>query len=65
MTYSYVAVSAAIYISSILLIRSDFKETNHLQQTEPDLEESIKLGEEIYQGYCLACHMSEDRKSVV
>lgn len=59
MTYSYVAVSAAIYISSILFIRFDFKEANRPQQTEPDLEESIKLGEEIYQGYCLACHMSE------
>lgn len=28
-------------------------------QAEPNLEESIKLGKEIYSSYCVSCHMSE------
>ncbi|MGB3589783.1 MAG: cytochrome c [Tunicatimonas sp.] len=59
MTYPYLVISSVLYISSILFVRSDLREISNPQQTEPDLEESIKLGEEIYQGYCLACHMSE------
>lgn len=27
--------------------------------TEPDLQESIKKGQEVYAGYCMSCHMSE------
>ena len=27
--------------------------------TEPDLEESIQKGQEVYNSYCMSCHMSE------
>lgn len=27
--------------------------------TEPDLQESIKKGQEVYNSYCMSCHMSE------
>lgn len=27
--------------------------------TEPDLEESIQKGKEVYNSYCMSCHMSE------
>lgn len=58
MTYTYLIISTALYVFTSIF--SWFGTDNHTPtpQTEPDLEESIKLGEEIYQGYCLACHMS-------
>lgn len=59
MIYSYTTLSVVIYISSLFLVHPNSRNTADLPPTEPNLEESIELGEEIYQGYCLACHMSE------
>ncbi len=59
MTYPYLVISIAFYISSFLFASSDLRDVSSLPLTEPDLKESIKLGEEVYQGYCFACHMSE------
>lgn len=59
MTYTYLFISTILYVftSAFSWLGTDNPSLTLL--TEPDLEESIKLGEEIYQGYCLACHMSE------
>ena len=58
MTYAYLFLSAGLYIASMLFSWNDSTSSRPILQTEPNLEESIKLGEEIYQGYCLACHMT-------
>ncbi|MFP4088982.1 MAG: c-type cytochrome [Cyclobacteriaceae bacterium] len=43
---------------SMLLIASRQKETA-LPQAEPELQASIKEGQEIYNSYCMSCHMSQ------
>nr|WKN39828.1 cytochrome c [Tunicatimonas sp. TK19036] len=58
MTYSYLFISTALYAASVLFSWYQPAPSSSVQQTEPDLQESIKLGQEIYQGYCLACHMA-------
>jgi len=59
MTYTYLIISTALYVFTSAFSWLGANDYTPSPQTDPDLEESIKLGEEIYQGYCLACHMSE------
>ncbi len=59
MTYTYLFISTILYVFTSAFSWLGTDNRSLTSQTEPDLEESIKLGEEIYQGYCLACHMSE------
>lgn len=59
MTYPYFIASAALYVAAAIFSWTDHPAPTSVQQTEPELEESIKLGQEVYQGYCLACHMAE------
>ncbi|MEQ9437693.1 MAG: cytochrome c [Cyclobacteriaceae bacterium] len=58
MTYSYLLISTALYAASVLFSWYQPAPPSSIQQTEPDLQESIKLGQEVYQGYCFACHMA-------
>ncbi|MGD1894696.1 MAG: c-type cytochrome [Cyclobacteriaceae bacterium] len=59
MTYTYLIISTTFYAFISIFSWPDAKDYTPSPLTEPDLEESIKLGEAIYQGYCLACHMNE------
>ncbi|WPP48605.1 c-type cytochrome [Catalinimonas niigatensis] len=54
---SSLVVSTAIFVSSVLF---SFTQPEAVStQTEPNLDESIKLGKEIYSSYCISCHMNE------
>jgi mono/diheme cytochrome c family protein len=57
MYQSSLVLSTAIFFASIFFSFNQREEVPI--QTEPDLEESIKLGQEIYSSYCISCHMNE------
>lgn len=50
-------LSTAIFLATTLF--SFHQREDVPAQAEPDLEESIKLGQEIYSSYCISCHMNE------
>lgn len=49
-------LSTVLFLSAMLFSFGSKKQT---QQTEPALEESIKKGKEIFNSYCMSCHMAE------
>jgi len=46
-------LSISVFITAVLFA---FQQRT---TTEPDLQESIKKGQEVYNSYCMSCHMSE------
>ncbi len=54
---SSLVLSTAVFLFTALFSFNQSEKS--LIQTEPKLEESIKLGQEIYSNYCISCHMSE------
>lgn len=46
-------LSISVFITAVLFA---FQQRT---ATEPDLQESIKKGQEVYNSYCMSCHMSE------
>lgn len=57
MYQSSLLLSVAVFCSTVLF---SFNQREVAPtQADPNLEESIKLGKEIYSSYCVSCHMSE------
>lgn len=50
------ALSTALFLTSVFFSFNQHEEV--MIQSEPDLQESIKLGKEIYSSYCISCHMN-------
>lgn len=57
MYQSSLVLSTAVFLATVFFSFNQRKEAP--LQTEPKLEESIKLGQEIYSSYCISCHMNE------